>query len=65
MSNIGANETSEHIYAGDPDVLFGSVSASADLQNGLTAQKSGDYASALREQIPPAEQGDADAKFNL
>ena len=46
------------------DVLLGSVSASADLHNGLTAWKSGDYASALRESIPLAEQGDADAKFN-
>ena len=48
-------------------VLLGSVgmSASADFQTGLTAYKSGDYVTALREFRPLAEQGDAAAQFNL
>jgi len=48
-------------------VLLGSagVSWSADLQKGLTAYQNGDYATALREWTPLAEQGDADAQFNL
>ena len=43
-------------------VLFGSVgvSASADYQEGLTAYKSGDYLTALREWTPLAKQGDAE-----
>jgi hypothetical protein len=45
-------------------VLLGSVgmSASADFQKGLTAYKSGDYATALREWEPLAEQGDAGSR---
>ena len=48
-------------------VLLGSVgmSASADLQKGLTAAENGDSATALREWMPLAEQGNADALFNL
>jgi TPR repeat protein len=48
-------------------VLLGSVgtSESADFHKGLTAHKSGDYATALREWEPLAEQGDADAQNNL
>jgi uncharacterized protein len=48
-------------------VLLGSVgmSASADFQKGLTAYDRGDYATALREWYPLAEQGDADAQYNL
>ena len=48
-------------------VLLGSVgvSESADDQKGLTAYNSGDYATALREWTPLAEQGDADAQYNL
>ena len=48
-------------------VLLGSagMSWSADLDQGLTAYKSGDYATALREWTPLAEQGHADAQFNL
>jgi TPR repeat protein len=48
-------------------VLLGSagVSWSADLKKGLTAYKSGDYASALREWTPLAKQGIADAQFLL
>tara|TARA_A100001037_G_scaffold254594_1_gene239762 strand:+ start:39 stop:530 length:492 start_codon:yes stop_codon:yes gene_type:complete len=48
-------------------VLLGSVglSASADFQKGLTAAKSGDFATALREWTPLGKQGDADAQYNL
>ena len=48
-------------------VLLGSagMSAGADFQKGLTAYKSGDYATALREWKPLAEQGNADAQNNL
>ena len=38
---------------------------SADFQKGFTAYESGDYATALREWTPLAEQGDASAQFNL
>ena len=48
-------------------LLLGSagVSWSQDFQKGLTAYKSGDFATALREWTPLAKQGDADAQFNL
>ena len=48
-------------------VLLGSVgvSASADFQKGVTAFKSGDYATALREWTPLAKQGDAAGQYNL
>ena len=48
-------------------VFIGSVgvSASADFQKGLTAYDRGDYATALREWKPLAEQGNASAQFNL
>ena len=48
-------------------VLLGSVgmSASADFQTGLTAYKSGDYVTALREFRPLAEQGDANVQFQI
>ena len=48
-------------------VLLGSVgvSESADFQKGLTAARSGDFATALREWKPLAEQGDAVAQFLL
>jgi TPR repeat protein len=48
-------------------VLLGSagMSWSADYQKGLTAARSGDYATALREWKPFAEQGVADAQSNL
>ena len=42
-----------------------SISWSADFQKGMTAYKNGDYATALREWTPLAEQGDANAQFNL
>jgi uncharacterized protein len=48
-------------------VLFGSagVSWSADLRKGADAFKRGDYATALREIKPLAEQGNATAQFSL
>ena len=47
--------------------LLGSVgvSASADLQKGVVAFMSGDYATALREWKPLAEQGHAKSQYNL
>jgi TPR repeat protein len=47
--------------------LLGSagVSWSADYQKGYAASQSGDFATALREWTPLAEQGDAGAQFNL
>ena len=48
-------------------VLLGSsgVSWGLDFQRGLAAARSGDYATALREWKPLAEQGYADAQYNL
>ena len=48
-------------------VLLGSagVSESADFQKGLDAARSGDFATALREWKPLAEQGDAVAQYAL
>jgi uncharacterized protein len=49
-------------------VLFSTISTAgygADFENGLAAANKGDYATALREWLPLAEQGDADAQFNL
>ena len=44
---------------------MGTPAFSADYQKGLTASKSGDYATALREWKPLAEQGNARAQFSL
>jgi len=46
-------------------LLLGNPAFSADYQKGFTAYESGDYATALREWTPLAEQGDADAQYNL
>ena len=48
-------------------LLFGSLGASwsQDFQKGLAAYDSGDYATALREWTPLAEQGHAGAQNNL
>ena len=46
-------------------LLVGNPAFSADFQKGLTAAQSGDFATALREWTPFAEQGDASAQFNL
>ena len=40
-------------------------SASGDFKKGLTAAQSGDFATALREWTPLAEQGNATAQYNL
>ena len=45
--------------------LTSNVVWSADFQKGLTAYYSGDYATALSEWKPLAEQGDATAQFFL
>ena len=46
-------------------LLVGNSAFSADFQKGLTAAQSGDFATALREWKPLAEQGNVDAQFNL
>ena len=47
-------------------VMFASPSSwGADFQKGLTAAQNGDFAAALREWIPLAEQDYAAAQFNL
>ena len=46
-------------------LLVGNPAFSADFHKGVTAYKSGDFATALREWKPLAEQGDASAQFNL
>ena len=48
-------------------ILLGSmgISASADFQKGLTAARNGDFATALREWTPLAQQGNAAAQNNL
>jgi hypothetical protein len=43
-------------------LLVGTPAFSADFQKGLTAYKSGDYTTALREWTPLAKQGIADAQ---
>jgi uncharacterized protein len=45
--------------------LGGAGSARADFQAGLKAAQAGDYATALREWRPLAEQGHATAQYNL
>ena len=42
-----------------------SATASADYQEGLDAYDAGDYATAMKEWRPLAEQGNADAQYNL
>ena len=46
-------------------LFLGASSYSADFNKGLTAAQSGDFATALKEWKPLAEQGDADAQTNL
>ena len=48
-------------------VLLGGAGMSwgADFQKGFTSHESGDYATALREWTPLAEQGNANAQVNL
>ena len=46
-------------------LLLGTSAVAADFQKGFDAAKRGDFATALREWEPLAEQGDARAQFNL
>jgi TPR repeat protein len=46
-------------------LLVGTPAFSADFQKGLTAYKSGDYATALREWEPLAEQGYGNVQSSL
>jgi len=46
-------------------LLFSAGSAWADFDDGMAAYERGDYATALREFRPLAEQGDADAQYAL
>ena len=46
-------------------LLVGTPAFSADFRKGYTAYQSGDYATALREWTPLAEQGDAKSQHNL
>jgi len=46
-------------------LLVGTPASSADFEKGAAAYESGDYATALREWTPLAEQGDAYAQNNL
>ena len=46
-------------------LLVASPAFSADFQKGLTAYQSGDYATALREWRPLAEQGDEIAQTSV
>ena len=46
-------------------VVSGGLGFAQDLQKGLEAAKKGDYATALREFRPLAEQGNVYAQFNL
>ena len=45
--------------------LMSSPSLGGDFEKGLAAAQSGDFATALREWTPLAEQGDPDAQYNL
>ena len=46
-------------------LFLGLPSYSSDFDKGLTAYKNGDYATALKEWKPLAEEGDVDAQYNL
>ena len=46
-------------------LLCSPVSWSADFNKGFTAYRNGDYATALKELTPLAEQGHSDAQYNL
>ena len=46
-------------------LLVGTPAFSADYQKGAAAFQSGDYATALREFRPLAEQGDANVQFQI
>ena len=46
-------------------LILGVPSYSADFNKGVTAAQNGDYATALKEWKPLAEQGVTEAQFNL
>ena len=46
-------------------LLIGAPSYSGDFKKGMTAAQNGDWATALKEWKPLAEQGDVEAQFNL
>ena len=46
-------------------LLVGNPAVSADFQKGVDAAQKGDFATALKEWKPLAEQGDASAQYNL
>ena len=46
-------------------LVMSSATASADYQEGLDAYDAGDYATAMKEWRPLAEQGNANAQYNL
>jgi len=46
-------------------VVLSRAAYAQDLQKGLAAAQAGDYATALQEWRPLAEQGDASAQYNL
>jgi TPR repeat protein len=47
-------------------LICGAISPTwADFDNGVAAYERGDYATAFREWLPLAEQGDAQAQYNL
>ena len=46
-------------------LFLGLPSYSSDFDKGLTAYNNGDYATALKEWKPLAEEGDVDAQTNL
>ena len=46
-------------------VVLSGAAYAQDLQKGLAAAQAGDYATALQEWRPLAEQGDASAQYNL
>ena len=45
--------------------IFSPVTRSADFQKGLNAAQNRDFSTVLKEWTPLAEQGDADAQYNL
>ena len=59
IGSAGSQKTTPSVY------MKNEVSASADFQKGLTAYKSGDYATTLREWKPLAKQGYTDAQPKL
>ena len=54
-----------HLLAAALAVMLALPAAAQDFEAGQAAYKRGDYAAALKEWLPLAEQGDASAQFNL